>query len=479
MTDGGDSPGLHTVESELALLGALMVAPEAAEVAFDILRPEAFYDPVNGTVFGAAAALWRSGKHPRPEFIRDALGADPGFAAAGGIKFLGELVDRAPWHADPHAHAIVDYYTRRELVRLALETHGKAADTSYASAADVITEIETALTNIVAGGAPEGGLRALGLSIDATIQRIEEAGSKTGALVGLPTGLIDLDKRIGGLAAANLLILAARPSMGKSALALIIAYYLARQGKRVAFFSLEMSTEELQQRLISYITGIPFDRMKKGDCSFAEYGRIREAGDDLRSLPLFIDETGAVPLAKIASRSRRMKRTAGLDLIVVDYLQLITVDRGRSSDSRTQEVSQITQGLKALAKDLQLPVLALSQLSRALESRQDKRPMLSDLRDSGSIEQDADVVMFVYREAYYVGRSEPPPNSDKHGDWLNDMEEVRGKAEVIVAKQRQGPIGTVHLHFNDDLARFENAGREGWGGPVPARSTVGEREDGR
>ena len=263
--------------------------------------------------------------------------------------------------------------------------------------------------------------------------------------------------------------------MGKTALATNIAFNVARnyrweptpEGRKtvnggvVAFFSLEMSAEQLAMRLLADVSGVSSDRLRKGEIDASEFGRVRDAAIEIQESPLYIDATGGLSIAKLTARARRLKRSVGLDLVVVDYLQLVTGGDGRGEQNRVQEVSMITQGLKALAKELSVPIIALSQLSRQVEQREDKRPQLSDLRESGSIEQDADVVMFVFRESYYLGRSEPREGSPEHLQWQEDMDRVTNLAEVIIGKQRHGPIGTVKLHFNADLTKFGNLAREG------------------
>ena len=305
-----------------------------------------------------------------------------------------------------------------------------------------------------------------------------EAFSREGGLAGISTGLIDVDQKLGGLHKSDLLILAGRPSMGKTALATNIAFHVARNyawepqpdgsrktvnGGVVAFFSLEMSAEQLAMRMLADVSGVSSDRLRKGEIDQAEFARVRDGALEIQNSPFYIDATGGLSISKLTARARRLKRSVGLDLIVVDYLQLLTTggDGGRHNENRVQEVSQITMGLKSLAKELAVPVLALSQLSRQVESREDKRPQLSDLRESGSIEQDADAVMFVFREAYYLGRAEPREGTPDHLEWQERMDQIRHVAEVIIGKQRHGPIGTVKLHFNDDTVRFGNLAREG------------------
>jgi replicative DNA helicase len=302
------------------------------------------------------------------------------------------------------------------------------------------------------------------------------AYSREGGLSGLSTGLQDLDRKLGGLHPSDLIVLAARPSMGKTALGANIAFNVARnyayevlpdgtrrtsRGGVVAFFSLEMSSEQLAMRVLAEITEVPSDRIRKGEINATEFGLIRDAAAEISQAPLFIDDTGGISIAKLAARARRLKRTAGLDLIVVDYLQLVTGAGASRMDNRVQEVTQITQGLKTLAKELDVPVLALAQLSRQVENREDKKPQLADLRESGSIEQDADVVMFIYREAYYLGRAEPKEGTAEHLEWQEKLDPIRNLAEIIIGKQRHGPIGVVRLHFNEDLTKFSNHARDG------------------
>jgi replicative DNA helicase len=292
---------------------------------------------------------------------------------------------------------------------------------------------------------------------------------------GVATDLIDLDTKIGGLHPSDLIVLAGRPSMGKTALATNIAFNVAKKyawepqpdgtkktvsGGVVAFYSLEMSAEQLALRMLADASGVSGDKLRKGEIDASEFGRVRDAAIELQEAPLYIDATGGISIAKLTARARRLKRQVGLDLIVVDYLQLVTGSDLGSNANRVQEVSQITMGLKALAKELACPVIALSQLSRQVEQREDKRPQLSDLRESGSIEQDADMVWFVYRESYYVGRSEPREGTPEHLQWQEDMDRLQGLAEVIIAKQRHGPIGTVRLSFNSDTTRFGNLARD-------------------
>ena len=371
---------------------------------------------------------------------------------------------------------IYDLALRRELIRIGGEistnaNHGDPART----ARDQIESAEQQLYSLAESGTTSTGFMPFADALRGAVEMAAEAFSRDGGLAGVSTGLADLDQKLGGLHPSDLLILAARPSMGKTALAVNIAFSVAKSyawepqpdgskktvnGGVVAFFSLEMSGEQLAMRLLADVSGVSGDRLRKGEIDASEFGRVRDAAIEIQSSPLFIDDTGGLSLPKLTARARRLKRQGGLDLIVIDYLQLITTGNAGGSDNRVQEVSMITQGLKALAKELSVPVIALSQLSRQVENREDKRPQLSDLRESGSIEQDADVVMFIFRESYYKSRAEPREGSPEHLTWQEDMDRIRNVAEVIIGKQRHGPIGTVKLHFNEDLTKFSNLARD-------------------
>ncbi|MFN3858138.1 MAG: replicative DNA helicase [Caulobacter sp.] len=448
------------IEAEQAVIGAVLFENAAME-ACEGITFEDFHEPVHGLLWFVIEKFIAAGKKAEPIGVADGLRDDANFAAYGGLIALADLVDRAPaLNAVAHFAAIVrDTAIKRRLAKLASEIVEAAI--SGASAAEVMEQAERGLAGV--SEAQDGGSGFMGLSdaLQQAVEMAEDAYERKGGLAGHSTGLIDLDQRLGGLVDGNLIVLAGRPSMGKSSLALNIAWALAKAGKPVGFFSLEMTAAEIGLRLLGDVTGISSDRIRKGQIDAHEYAKLRDAQDMIRSHPLHIDETGGISLSKLTARAKRLKRRYGLALVVVDYLQLITIGRRGSNDGRTQEVSEITMGLKALAKDLNVPVLALSQLSRKVEERTDKRPLLNDLRESGSIEQDADVVLFVYRDAYYLARSEPQPGSHEHLAWIEKMDQVQGMAEVIIGKARHGPIGTVRLSFNEGLTRFGNLAREG------------------
>ncbi len=471
------------IEAEQALLGAVLYDNGAYERLTDRLQARHFYEPLHQRLFAAMEEHIRKGQLAEPIVIQERFRADPAFAALGGLRYLADLVDRAPpaANAPDYARVIYDLAVRRELIRIGGEIAQVATADAETEARDQIESAEQQLYTLAETGSASTGFVSFAEALTGATDTIAEAKDRDGGLAGLSTGLIDLDRQLGGLHPSDLVIVAGRPSMGKTALATNIAFSVAKayaydvqpdgsrktaSGGVVAFFSLEMSAEQLATRLLAEASGVSSDRLRKGEIDNAEYYRVRDAAVEIQDSPLFIDATGGLSIAKLTARARRLKRSTGLDLIVVDYLQLVTTDNSRG-DNRVQEVSMITQGLKALAKELGVPVIALSQLSRQVENREDKKPQLSDLRESGSIEQDADVVMFVYRESYYLGRMEPslsahptPDEQSKHLDWQEKMDAIVNVAEAIIGKQRHGPIGTVKLSFNADLTKFGNLARE-------------------
>ena len=467
------------IEAEQALLGALLYDNAAYERLSDRLTARHFYEPFHQRLFAALESHIRKGQLAEPILLADEFKRDPAFEELGGLRYLADLVDRAPpaANAPDYARAIYDLALRRDLIRIGGEITVEAqAHDAEISARDQIEAAEQKLYTLAESGTSSTGFVNFADALTGAVQMAAEAYSRDGGLAGVSTGLTDLDKQLGGLHPSDLLILAGRPSMGKTALATNIAFSVARayawepqpdgtrktvNGGVVAFFSLEMSAEQLAMRLLADVSGVSSDRLRKGEIDASEFGRVRDGAIEVQEAPLFIDATGGLSISKLTARARRLKRQHGLDLIVVDYLQLVTTDAGGKEGNRVQEVSAITGGLKALAKDLGVPVIALSQLSRQVENREDKRPQLSDLRESGSIEQDADVVMFVYREAYYLSRAEPREGTPEHMTWQEDLEKINNVAEVIIGKQRHGPIGTVKLHFHGDTTKFGNLAREG------------------
>lgn len=463
------------LDAEQAVLGLLMYEPNVVDRLGD-LEAAHFHEPLHSAIFEAIMARLSLGRTADPVLLSQELANLPAFQELGGLDYLADLVDKAPPPSvtRDYADAIVDAALRRALIILGQET-AAAARKGEAGAKAILEEAEGALFDMAEKRTDGGGIETFASAVDAAMEMAEAAYKRDGSLSGLSTGLADLDYKLGGLHPSDLLILAGRPSMGKTALATNIAHHVAKHyaftvqddgsrkttaGGQVLFNSLEMSKEQLAGRVISEVSGVSGDLVRKGRIGAEQFGRYQDASREVRDIPLHIDATGSISIAKLTQRARRHKRRHGLDLIIVDYLQLLTVDQGRGGNSnRTQDVSAITGGLKALAKDLNVPVIALSQLSRDVEKRDDKRPQLSDLRESGSIEQDADAVLFVYREEYYLTRAEPKDGTAEHHAWADELSRCQGLAEVIIGKQRHGPIGTVRLTFNGDTTKFGNVAK--------------------
>lgn len=469
----------HSNAAEQALLGAMLYDNELYHRVSGIVEGKHFYNPVHRRIFETSARLIEAGKLADAIVLKNRFSQDETLVDIGGEQYLAELLLHAPSGAaaPEYAKMIFDLAMRRELIRLGGEITKDAADPdSDRDAREQITEAESQLYSLAEVGAVQGGFETFQSALVTSIEIASAAYSRDAGLSGMATGLLDLDSMLSGLHKSDLIILAGRPSMGKTALATNIAFHAAynfqeektetgiskaKQGARVGFFSLEMSSDQLATRILAECSEISSHKIRSGSITAHEYELIRDAADEISAIPLHIDDTGGISIGQLAARARRLKRMVGLDLLVIDYLQLITGGKAmRSSDNRVQEVSMITQGLKALAKELDIPVLALAQLSRKVEDRDDKRPQLSDLRESGSIEQDADVVMFVFREEYYLARTEPTEGTPEHAEWQEKMDKAHSKAEVIVGKQRHGPIGKVDLAFNAKLTKFSNLAQD-------------------
>lgn len=463
----------HNIEAEQALLGALLVNNDVYDRVASLVTEAHFYDPVHGRIFDIAAQRIQKNALASPVTLKAFLEDDPGLAELGGPAYLARLAGAAisVFAARDYAQTIYDLAIRRELIAIGHEIAGKAARVEVSSEPkDQIVEAEQKLYQLGEQGSAETGFQSFLHAVTDAVNVANAAYQRDGGLAGVSTGLDDMDKKLGGLHKSDLLILAGRPSMGKTSLATNIAYNIAKKYKKgllpdgsegaveggvVGFYSLEMSSEQLAARILSEASEVPSDQIRRGDMTEAEFRRFVEAAKRLERCPLFIDDTPALPISTLAARARRLKRTHGLDVLIVDYLQLVR-GTGRS-ENRVNEISEITQGLKAIAKELEIPVIALSQLSRQVENREDKRPQLSDLRESGSIEQDADVVMFVFREEYYKEREKPGDHDvEAMMKWQEAMEHLHGKAEVVIGKQRHGPIGTIELSFEGRFTRFGN-----------------------
>ncbi|QFT62822.1 replicative DNA helicase [Roseivivax sp. THAF30] len=463
----------HSIEAEQQLLGAILTNNDVYDRVAAIISAKHFYDPVHARIFEVAAARIAKNNLASPVTLKAFMADDEGLKELGGPEYLVRLAGAAisSFAVKDYAQMIYDLAVRRDLIGLGREISDKAAKVDVASEPrEQIVEAEQALYRMAEQGQAEQGFVSFLRAVTDAVNVANAAYQREGGLAGVSTGLVDLDKKLGGLHKSDLLILAGRPSMGKTSLATNVAFNIAKAYKRgirpdgtegaieggvVGFYSLEMSAEQLAARILSEAAEVPSEQIRRGDMTEEEFRRFVEAAKSLEACPLYIDDTPALPIAQLAARARRLKRTHGLDVLMVDYLQLVR-GSGRG-DNRVQEIAEISMGLKAIAKELDIPVVALSQLSRTVESRDDKRPQLSDLRESGSIEQDADVVMFVFREEYYKEREKPGDHDlDKMAAWQEEMERLHGKAEVIIGKQRHGPIGTVELSFEGRFTRFGN-----------------------
>ncbi len=462
----------QNIEAEQALLGAIFINNDAFYRVADFLKPNHFFEPLHGHIFELMGELIRSNRIASPITLKTFLPATLDIAGLSVAQYLARLAAEATTviNAPDYGRTVYDLAVRRELIKIAEDMLSAAYDAAVDSAPqDQIEQAEQLLYDIAETGRYGGGFETFETALDSAIDRAAQAYQSDGKLSGLATGLKDLDGKMGGLQPTDLIIIAGRPGMGKTSLATNIAFNVASAcdpaqqvdgslrsvaGGIVAFFSLEMSSEQLATRVLSEQAEVPSSSIRRGEIAETDFTRLLDHRQKMRRLPLFIDQTGALGVAQLAARARRLKRQRGLHLIVVDYIQLMQGKTQRAAQNRVQEVTEITTGLKALAKELNVPVVALSQLSRGVENRDEKRPQLSDLRESGSIEQDADVVMFVYREEYYLKNKEPRPGTEEHLIWESEMRDASGKAEVIIAKQRHGPTGTVAMTFQGEFTRF-------------------------
>ncbi|HLY46259.1 MAG TPA: replicative DNA helicase [Stellaceae bacterium] len=470
-------------EAEQALLGAILINNAAHARVAEFLLPEHFANAVHGRIFAAITKLLERGQLANAITLKNLFDQDGALAEIGGAQYLARLAEAAVTviGAEHYGRTIHDLHLRRELITIGQDVVAEAFRHDLDDAAtEQIERAEQKLFELATTGQAEGGFRPFSAALTNAITLAQAAFKRDGKTVGVATGFTDLDKKLGGLHPADLVILAGRPSMGKTSLATNIAFNAAKawrgvrgpdgritseDGAVIGFFSLEMSAEELATRILSEESGTSSDRIRRGEVRREDFDKFVAASQRLAAVPLYIDDSPALSVAALRTRARRLKRQQGLGLIIVDHIQLLRPTAGgRAFENRVQELSDITRGLKALAKELDTPVLALSQLSRAVEQREDKRPMLSDLRESGSIEQDADVVMFIYREEYYLSRGEPTRRPEESDDKFNDRfdrwkercEAAFGMADVIIAKQRHGPIGTVKLHFEAETTKFDN-----------------------
>jgi replicative DNA helicase len=469
----------HNIEAEQALLGAILVNNEAHDRVSAFLEVQHFFDPLHGEIYDTLSKLIHAGKQATPVTLKTFFeNAEPIDADLTVPQYLGRLAASATTiiNATEYGRTVYDLAVRRSLIGIGEDLVNVAFDSPVDFPPETqIQEAESRLYDLAEQGKYGQGFMDFGNALTHAIDMASSAFQRAGGLSGLSSGLVDLDNKMGGLQASDLIILAGRPSMGKTALATNIAYNVAKHfkselqpdgtdkvtdGAIVGFFSLEMSAEQLATRILSEQAEISSEKIRRGMINEDEFRKLVAVSQEMSRIPLYIDQTGGITVAQLSARARKLKRQKGLGLLIVDYLQLLS-GTGRSGENRVQEITQITTGLKALAKELAVPIIALSQLSRQVEQREDKRPQLSDLRESGSIEQDADVVMFVFREEYYVERKKPSDtNIEEMMKWQQEMMAVHGKGEVIIGKQRHGPTGTVQLAFEAQFTRFGNLAKE-------------------
>jgi len=453
----------NNIEAEQAVIGSILVLNDIFDDVSVILDNKKFYDPVHQKIFAAIENLISKGMLANPITLKNYFENDNSLAELEGHEYLVKLTKFSTTirQAIEYSRIVYDMHIRRELIQISEVTIEKASNKILdLSGNKIIEDSERLLFDLAEKGSFNTSFVKFDQALNYTIEMASNAFKNEEGIVGVPTGLADLDDRLGGMHNSDLLIIAGRPSMGKTALATNIAFHAAKKLQEkgtkssVAFFSLEMSSEQLSTRILAEQSRIKSNDIRRGRISEEQFDKFIETSKNISELPLYIDETPAISIASMSNRARRIKRLYGLDLVVVDYIQLMSASNTR--DGRVQEISEITKGLKSLAKELSVPVLALSQLSRAVESRDIKKPQLSDLRESGSIEQDADVVMFVYREAYYLEKLEPRPATVDHAEWQAKMNEVSNLAEIIIGKQRHGPTGNINVEFEAMFTKFRD-----------------------
>ena len=454
------------IEAEQALLAALLTSNSVYERISDFLRPEHFYDDINGKIFEAITKLLENNQLADPLTLKNYFLQKDEMALIGGERYLIELAKNSPIlsNTKEYGKLIYDLYQRREILKISDEITNEANSFDLEiNASQIIEKAEVKLYNLSSTGNTNQDFKKFSKSLKDALTSAESAFKREGQLSGIPTGFNDLDDLLGGLHKTDLIILAGRPSMGKTALATNIAFKIANtnsiddENKEnvVGFFSLEMSSEQLATRILAEDSSISSEKIRRGMFNSNDFQKIVQSSNTLSGLSLYIDDSPNISISALRTRARRLKRKYGLDIIVIDYLQLIRPTLNRP-DNRVLEIAEMTRNLKSLAKELNIPVLCLSQLSRQVEQRDDKRPQLSDLRESGAIEQDADVVMFIYREEYYTERKEPSPGTEDYQKWQEKMARIHNVSEVLVAKQRHGPIGKVNLHFEGSTTKFSN-----------------------
>ncbi len=462
----------QNVEAEQALLGAILVNNDAYYRVSDFLESSHFNEAIHQQIYNIASEMIRAAKKANPVTLKTFLPTDEKIGDMSAAHYLARLAAEATTiiNAEDYGRSIYDLATRRSLITIGEDMVNIAFDAPVdMPPSQQIEDAERRLFEVAETGRYDGGFNTFGDAVGAAIDMASEAFRRDGHLSGIATGIHSLDAKMGGLQASDLIILAGRPGMGKTSLATNIAFNIAesyepevqadgthkaKNGGIVGFFSLEMSSEQLATRIVAEQTEISSSKIRRGEINESEFEKLVECSRIMHRIPLYIDQTGGISIAQLAARARRLKRQRGLDVLVIDYIQLM--QGNKKTDNRVQEITEITTGLKALGKELSVPIIALSQLSRQVESRDDKRPQLSDLRESGSIEQDADVVLFVYREEYYLQNKEPEQGSNLYSEWKQKFDLAEGKADVIISKQRHGPTGTVNLGFQPEFTRFSD-----------------------
>jgi len=468
----------YDIDVEQALLGAILADNRAMERASALIKPEHFYDPLHGRIFETMSQMIeRGGVVVTPLTLHATMKADPGVIETGGQAYFEALKSAAPAipNVRDYANILKDLGIRRSLIRIGEDIVNTAYEAPIEKNSKAqIEEAEKALYAVAETNKYGDGAVDFHQAMQRTVELATKAQARGGQISGVTSGFIEVDRLLGGLQPSDLLILAGRPGMGKTALGTNMAFHAARQyirdveagaeypsGAPVLFFSLEMAAQQLSARILSEQAELEVWKIRNGRFAESEWEKFVLTMQDLSSLPLYIDDTGGISIAQIAARARRLKREKNIGLIIIDYLQL--VEPSRRHDNRVQEITEVTKGLKTLAKELNVPVLALSQLSRGVDARDDKRPVLSDLRESGSIEQDADVVMFVYREEYYLKSREPEAGTPEHAKWMEKLDRATNRAEVLVEKHRHGATRNIELVFEGQYTRFSNIADESAG----------------
>lgn len=456
------------LQAEQRIIGSILINNEVLNKVSEFLKAGHFYEPINQKIYNAICNIVEKGISANPVSLHNMFAKDEQFIALGGDDYLNKLaiLGGATINAYEYGKIIYDLSLKRDLIKIGDETLTTAYNSGIDhSAIDQIEEAENKLFHLASEGISERGFSSLDDNIAASIESIDRAMKSDDHITGITTGYADLDAKLSGFHNSDLIILAGRPSMGKTAFAINLAFNackdLFEKAKKkgealpsIGVFSLEMSAEQLSTRMLSMVAKLDSSALRSGRVNEQSYNELKQKAQMLSELPFYIDDTPALSISAIRTRARRLKRKNNLSMLIIDYLQLI---RGSSkTDNRVMEISEITQGLKALAKELSIPIIAASQLSRAVEQRDDKRPMLSDLRESGSIEQDADIVMFLYRDEYYLSRRQPAPGTEKHTEWLEALNKVHNLSEIIIAKHRNGAVGTVQLYYDTRFSRFKD-----------------------